>query len=254
MSGRHCAFDAILFDLGGTLIYFAGNKEEIIVQADQALAHCLQILGYALDVERFLADYEYRLQAYFAQRDVDQVEYTTRRLLRELLVDHGYPAVSESDLRTALRAMYEVFEACWLVEEDTIPVLKALKDGGCRVGLISNAADADDVQRQVERAGLLPFLDVVFTSADIGRRKPHPRIFEEALRALECSTPSRVLMVGDRLKADIAGAKKLGMQAAWITRRVADADQRLAASACLPDVQIASLTDLLHWMKAQSAG
>jgi HAD superfamily hydrolase (TIGR01662 family) len=254
LSGRHCAFDAVLFDLGGTLIYFAGDKEEIIVQADHALAHSLQSLGYDLDLERFLTDFEARLQIYFTQRDVDHVEYTTRRLLRELLYDHGYPAAREADLRTALQAMYEVFEACWLVEEDTIPVLQTLKDGGCRVGLISNAADDDDVLRQVQRAGLQPYLNAIFTSAASGWRKPHPRMFEEAMRALDCSSAQRILMVGDRLKADIAGAKKLGMQAAWITRRVPDADQRLAASECRPDVRVASLTELLHWMKDQSAG
>jgi HAD superfamily hydrolase (TIGR01662 family) len=241
----------ILFDLGGTLIYFEGIKSEVIVQANLMLARSLQALGYALDEDAFLEAYETRLRAYFGRRDQDQIEYTTRRLLRELLSDFGYPDAPETDLRAALQAMYEIFEASWKVEEDSLSILAALKENGCRVGLISNAADDDDVQRQVDRAGLRPYLDVIFTSAVSGLRKPHPRMFEEAMRALGCSRYERALMVGDRLNADIAGAKKLGMQAAWIVRRVANPEAKATECSWQPDVQVASLVELLEWIESK---
>lgn len=210
MGKKGCAFDALLFDLGGTLIYFEGDKQEIIDQADQALAHALQALGFEIDPFVFINAYETRLQKYFGHRDETLIEYTTRRLLAELLADQGYVQVEEEKIRTALRAMYEVFEANWYVEKDAKPLMKMLKRHGCRVGLISNAADDDDVQRQVDNAGLRPFLDVILTSAATGVRKPHPGMFEKAMQELGVDDPSRVLMVGDRLNADIAGAKEAG--------------------------------------------
>lgn len=249
---RNCAFDAFLFDLGGTLIYFEGDKTEVILQADLALVRSLRELGYTVDEAVFLEVYETRVQAYFGSRDEDQIEYTTRRLLRELLSDYGYPDVPQTDIRTALQAMYEVFEAYWFVEEDSLAVLETLKKYDCRIGLVSNAADDDDVQRQVDRAGLRPYLDAIFTSAEAGLRKPHPKMFEEAMQALGVTDTARVLMVGDRLNADIAGAKQLGMKAVWITRRVPNPAEKAAAYSWQPDAQVNSLTELLNWIMAQS--
>lgn len=246
---KNGAFDALLFDLGGTLIYFDGDKQEIIDQANHALARAVRDLGYDVVEYVFINAYETRLQKYFGHRDEDLIEYTTRRLLRDLLVDNGFADVSENDLRTALRAMYEVFEAHWHVEEDALATLQMVKEWGCCVGLISNAADDDDVQQQVDNAGLRPYLDVIFTSATVGMRKPHPKMFEEAMQALGVGDPSRVLMVGDRLNADIAGAKKLGMKAAWITRRVNHPVRKSAVSTWVPDVHITSLYELMEWLK-----
>jgi FMN phosphatase YigB (HAD superfamily) len=44
--------------------------------------------------------------------------------------------------------------------------------------------------------------------------KPHPEIYHDALRALDLE-PQEVVMVGDSLKADVAGAQALGMIAVW---------------------------------------
>ena len=249
MGKMDCAFDALLFDLGGTLIYFEGDKEEVIDQANRALARAVQDLGYDISAYVLINAYETRLQAYFGHRDEDLIEFTTRRLLEELLADHGYINAPEDDVRAALKAMYAVFESKWHVEEDALPVLKMLKEVGCKVGLVSNAADDDDVQRQVDNAGLRPYLDAVFTSSVVGMRKPHPKMFEEAMQALVVTDPSRVLMVGDRLNADVAGAKKLGMQAAWITRRVNDPARKSAVSVWQPEVQVNSLVELMEWMQ-----
>ena len=249
MGKKNCAFDALLFDLGGTLIYFEGDKEEVIHQANRALARAVQDLGYDISAYVLINAYETRLQAYFGHRDEDLIEYTTRRLLEELLADHGYVNVPEDDVRKALQAMYAVFEANWYVEEDALPVLKMLKEYGCKLGLVSNAADDDDVQRQVDNAGLRPYLDTVLTSAIVGMRKPHPKMFEEAMQTLGVTDPSRILMVGDRLNADIAGAKKLGMQAVWITRRVNNPELKSAGSVWTPDGEVTSLVELVTWME-----
>jgi 2-haloalkanoic acid dehalogenase type II len=248
--GMNCAFDALLFDLGGTLIYFEGDKGEVIHQANRALARAVQELGYDISQYVLINAYETRLQRYFGHRDEDLVEYTTRRVLKELLTDHGYPNAPDEDVRAALRAMYEVFEANWHVEEDALLLLKTLKEHECKLGLISNAADDDDVQRQVDNAGLRPYLDAVFTSSVVGMRKPHPKIFKEATQALGVTDLSRVLMVGDRLNADIAGAKKLGMKAVWITRRVNNPVRKAAVSLWQPDAKVTSLVELMEWMKS----
>ena len=54
-------------------------------------------------------------------------------------------------------------------------------------------------------------------SSEVGKRKPHPEIFERALDALEVA-PEEALFVGDRLYEDVRGAGEVGMttvQAVW---------------------------------------
>jgi putative hydrolase of the HAD superfamily len=47
--------------------------------------------------------------------------------------------------------------------------------------------------------------------------KPHPSIFESALRLLDVA-PHEAVMVGDSVKQDIDGARRVGMQAVLVNR------------------------------------
>jgi putative hydrolase of the HAD superfamily len=57
----------------------------------------------------------------------------------------------------------------------------------------------------------------VLISIEFGRRKPHPLIFNEALRRLG-ARPEEALFIGDSLSEDIAGAQSVGMDTAWVNR------------------------------------
>jgi putative hydrolase of the HAD superfamily len=54
-------------------------------------------------------------------------------------------------------------------------------------------------------------LDVAVFSSEVGKRKPHPAIFERALGELAVRA-EETLFVGDRLYEDVRGAAELGMQ------------------------------------------
>jgi putative hydrolase of the HAD superfamily len=65
--------------------------------------------------------------------------------------------------------------------------------------------------------GLAARLDAAVFSSGVGKRKPHPAIFERALDELGVAA-SAALFVGDDRRADIGGAGALGMttvQAYW---------------------------------------
>jgi putative hydrolase of the HAD superfamily len=73
--------------------------------------------------------------------------------------------------------------------------------------------------------GLGERLDVAVFSSEIGKRKPHPAIFEAVLERLGVAAEQAVF-VGDRRFEDVRGAKELGMttvQALWFR---ADDDPR----------------------------
>lgn len=63
---------------------------------------------------------------------------------------------------------------------------------------------------KLDRSGLMPFFNEVITSEQAGSKKPHPAIFEYAMKRANAEA-SDSLMVGDNQVVDVEGAQKLGM-------------------------------------------
>lgn len=136
---------------------------------------------------------------------------------------------------------------CVPLDRVTTPVRGALdavrwcKAQGLAVVLVSNTLSRGDEESWVDakRLGIADAIDGLVTSHSVGWQKPHRRIFQRALE-LARSTPAESVMVGDRLLADILGAKRLGMRA--VLRRTGATDQ--ASVDVLPDAAIDDLTEL----------
>lgn len=231
---------AVLFDLGGTLMFSRDPWEPILERGYQSLAESLCNQGYDLDCAGLPKSVRYHLDRYFARRDEDLFETTYLAVLRELLAEKGYPSANTKSIRRALDAFYAHTQPNWVLEEDALLTLRTLEAGGYHLGLVSNAGDNQDVFQLVDRFQIEPFLDFVLTSAACSFRKPHPRIFELALA--HWNIPAReVAMVGDSLDADVCGAQKLGIYTVWITRRVSKTANMHKVQ---PDAEIQSLHEL----------
>jgi HAD superfamily hydrolase (TIGR02253 family) len=237
------AFDAVLFDLGSTLIYFSEQWEAVTRQFHQALIHSLHDAGIQVDPEPFLHEYDARQESYYNERDTEFIEYTSAYILKSLLAEYGYLKVTDEVVRQALKAMYAVSQVYWKIEEETISTLETLRNAGYRMAIVSNAGDDADVQSLIDNAGIRPYFDVVITSASQGIRKPNPRIFQTVLNKLGV-IPERAVMVGDTLGADILGAHNAGMPAIWITRRADKAANRAHEEIIHPDRTISRLDEL----------
>jgi putative hydrolase of the HAD superfamily len=234
---------AVIFDLGNTLIYFTGAWPEVMSRADNALMRHLQAAGLLVDEGSFLPEFRARLNAYYRERESEFIEYTTRYFLKETLADYGYPDTPEDLLTAALQGYYAVSQASWLPEEDALPTLEALKERGFPLGLISNAADDEDVQTLVDKAGICAYFDEVLSSATLGIRKPDPRIFQSLLDHWGLA-PERVAMVGDTLGADILGAQNAGLFSIWVKRRADTPANRAHLDTIRPDTVIDRLSEL----------
>ena len=109
--------------------------------------------------------------------------------------------------------------------------------GKYKLGIISNFAIPECVDKLLKTHGLDQMFDSVVVSGAVNKRKPSPDVFERTLKAL-CVSASETVFVGDTLDADIEGAKAVGMKAVYIQRRVEKAEQ------VIPDHSIQSLRDL----------
>src|SRR4029077_15039496 len=84
---------------------------------------------------------------------------------------------------------------------------------GMRTAIASNTywRDADSYWDDFRVLGLAQHIDAIFTSVDAGHLKPHPAVFELAMRWAGC-LPERCVVIGNREENDIAPALALGMR------------------------------------------
>jgi HAD superfamily hydrolase (TIGR01662 family) len=237
----------ILFDLGGTLMHSRGDWAPVFERSDQALADVLRTYNIELDAKTFRA----RLHEYYAQRENDFQETTYHFVLCQLLKELGYARVAESIVRAALDAMFEITQANWVMEDDTLETVRQLKSSKYKLGIFSNAGDDKDVRTLVWSMGLRPQFDFVLTSAACFYRKPHPRAFEIALARWNIQ-PEEAVMVGDSLQADIFGAKRLKMKTVWIARRAQFTPEE--KQNIDPDFEISTLGELLPVLERVNLG
>lgn len=213
----------------------------VTAQGDEALTRYLIEQGLELNLSSFPVEFRRRLGQYFTQREKDLLETTYTYVLIDLLKDKGYTHLPDEVIRKALDSLFSVTQTNWMLEDDTIPMLKRLEQNGYRMGIISNAGDDNDVQQLISRFEIASYFDFILTSASCSYRKPHPRIFELAI-ANWYFLPSETVMVGDNLDADIRGAKGAGLYGIWISRRAGPStdDQPRVQ----PDATISTLEEL----------
>lgn len=119
----------------------------------------------------------------------------------------------------------------FMLYDDALPALAALREHGVKIGLISNGSR--DLEEFVVHHAL--DVDCAIGSRAFGRTKPHPEIFQHALRLLGVE-PEDAAMVGDSYEDDIEGARALGMKAFLLDRdgRHPDEPGRLPDLLALP--------------------
>ncbi len=94
-------------------------------------------------------------------------------------------------------------------------VLERVRDRGLEVALISNFDHTPAAHWILEQTGLADLIEKRVVSEALGVRKPHERMFHEALEHFDVD-PVRTVHVGDQAKADAWGAGRLGLRTVWI--------------------------------------
>jgi putative hydrolase of the HAD superfamily len=238
--------NAVLFDWGSTLMDFVWD-DQLVEEGHRA---GLRAIG------RDDPDELARLSGYFRERylpllhapgTVEEVEYPG--LVRELLAAFDIE-VSDPELNRYLGAEHRAWDPAMQVGATSVALLESLRGRGLKTGLVSNATDPGWLLRaDLERQGLAQLLDAVVFSSELGKRKPHPAIYEAALSDLDVA-PDRALFVGDRLVEDVQGPAELGMatvQAVWFR-----ADEN--PDGIEPDYQAFTQMDVLNVVERLNAG
>ncbi|HSK15486.1 MAG TPA: HAD family hydrolase [Gaiellaceae bacterium] len=213
---------AVLFDWGDTLFHFAYDEELLEAGWEAGLA-TLERDGLPGHDETAAVFRDRYMPLLFVPGAVEEVEYPG--LVRELLAGFGVE-LSDGELDRFLAAEHAAWEPARLLGAHTHALLDSLRERGLVTGLVSNAFDPGWLLHEdLARMGLAERLDAAVFSSEVGKRKPHPAVFEAALERLGV-VPEEAAFVGDRRYEDVRGAKELGMttiQAFWFR---ADDDER----------------------------
>lgn len=218
---------AVFFDVDFTLIY-PGPRFQGIGYRNVCAQYGISVdpLGF----DRAVAAASSMLDAKGGIYDPQIFILYTRRIIEEM-------GGSGARVGEAARDIYNEWAACHHFEmyEDVPEVLRALHGAGMKIGLISNTQRClASFQKHFDLDGIFA---VTLSSSDHGYMKPHPSIFEAALRAVGVAARDAV-MVGDSLAHDVEGARLLGMRGILVSRSG-------TRPTCPPDIQmIQSLREL----------
>ena len=134
------------------------------------------------------------------------------------------------------RYLARLAQGCDKIEHADEVVQKLAKQ--CTLALVTNGVASVQKSRLAD-SGLLPYFSAVVISEEVGFTKPDPRIFEIAMQRCGETDKRAVLMIGDSLSADIAGAAAAGIDSCWFNPMGLP-----RPDGCRTTWEIQSLTDL----------
>jgi putative hydrolase of the HAD superfamily len=171
--------------------------------------------GFACSKDDFLVAYgtaheKYRLVRYGELREVTNAVWVA-----ETLCSLGFD-VKQDD--SHMKAALDVFFQDYIDSLELRPFVERFlqQTQGCyKIGLISNFTYGPVVHRSLEQLGITQYFDAVVVSGDCGWRKPHPKIFQNALNRLGVSAQEAVFL-GDSPQEDIKGAVDAGLKTIFV--------------------------------------
>ena len=211
--------EAVVLDYGGTLAWFDVTAVDVD-GAQQRVADRLAAAGVdpppLATLRAAVHDrVEEEVAAHGATGALEEIDI--RALERRCFTDLGLE-LDDGVLDDCARIVQVAWCAGARLYDDVLPALRALRARGVRMVVCSNAPyRAASLHDQLAHVGLDEVLEGAVFSAEVGWRKPSPRMYDAAL-ALARTTPARALMVGDRLREDVAGAVAHGMRAVLVDR------------------------------------
>ena len=206
----------IIFDLGGTLMYFGADWEAVDKVCVANLVTFLSSKNITTGDDFYEHFLDHRKRQWKRAEEIG-VEARVEDALHDALAARGHD-VRDGLLTRAVEAYFAHNETFWLAYPDALDTLRVLHARGVRLGLISNADDDGIVQRAVKRLGMAAYLDPIHSSAAEPRwRKPDPRIFHRVSDAWQIPANENA-MVGDSPRYDILGAHRAGISGILIDR------------------------------------
>jgi putative hydrolase of the HAD superfamily len=232
-SSRGTRADVVFWDFDGTLASRSGRWSGALIDA---LRHVDASLPLTLDEVRphLMTGLPWHTPAH-PTRPLSATDWWSRLTptFSRVYADCGVPKDVAERAVTRVRQEF-VRVSAWTVAPQALLALAHTRAAGRRNVILSN--HTPELPDLVSALGLDEFVELTITSASVGAEKPHAALFLHALRVAGASRDS--WMIGDDPRADIAGARAIGMRALLVGESAAtepaitllDAARRVADS------------------------
>ena len=188
-------YEAVIFDLFGTLVYKFPLREHIRILSKMA-----SIVSVPPDdfIRLWFDTFDERGLGIFS------IETNVEHICRKIGVK---PENNQIELAAHINLKYAVRTI--KPHPDATQILSYLRSEGYKIGLISNCSSS--IPQIVNKLPFAPMIDVSVYSSLMGIQKPDPRIYQLAIKQLAVE-PKDCLYIGDGDSQELTGASKVGMQ------------------------------------------
>jgi putative hydrolase of the HAD superfamily len=209
VSGPRTRIEAVLFDLGGTLV----DEREFAGWAELARGIYLDLTPE--DLAHAYAEVEEELDAAPLRLapEASAVEFWRRVLAR----------ASGQELAAASAQRFVDARRGWelghphALYSDVRRCLDQLTGERRRLGIVSNSTSESSVRGILDRAGIVGYFERVVSSGTEGVAKPEPEIFRRAVERFGVPAPA-ALYVGNLRRTDALAAREAGLNSVWLHR------------------------------------
>jgi putative hydrolase of the HAD superfamily len=201
---------AVFFDFQDTLAYYPGGNYASYVQAAQE--HGVSLTQEQLNMRSLDDAWSLWQTPLGPDHSAHATSEESWRPIHAGVHAHRIEAMGvEADLAVTIADRVvdlQVDPEGYALFDDTAPALDRLMHVGIESLIVSNHIWR--LPEIVVALGIGARLEGVLTSARVGYRKPHPRIYDAAIRLTACR-PSEVLFVGDNPQHDVEGPRAAGI-------------------------------------------
>lgn len=230
---------AVIFDFIGTLAKMKNYSLEV---SEMKLCKAIVDAGFNVASKKFLGAYGQAYEKYRVVRYQKLVEVTNAVWISEALNNLGFETSPEDpNIKTAVNVFFEDYLNSLELRRCAKRILKTVS-ADYKLGLVSNFTYAPVIYAGLRKLNINQFFNAVLVSDEVGWRKPHPKIFNQALKRLKVSA-QETIYVGDSPLEDIKGAKATGIKTIFVSSQFYSIEN-LYESKQKPDIIVKNLCEL----------
>tara|TARA_B110001454_G_C12613956_1_gene389917 strand:+ start:72 stop:764 length:693 start_codon:yes stop_codon:yes gene_type:complete len=209
-------YDAIIFDIDGTLIDYDYAQYS-------AVNNLLESLSWKSNTKPLIKDafelwYKEKFEISNRPDSNDIGFYDQQRIILENFLAH-YGIIANST--KLAETLIEDYKSSWRVYPDVLECLFQYED--IPMHIISNG-NSEFQRLKLTNTGIDKYFDEVLISGDIGIKKPDIRIFQTLSEQINVNT-DKLIYIGDRIEVDAKASSDAGMLGIWINRKRISVDK-----------------------------
>ena len=195
---------SLFLDYGELIFNYDFNKTTLLKAHKLALDYINSRNGYKLDLGKLTKAHDKSIGTYLKARQ-DNSEWAMDKIMGIMLVDLGLNKKMVPDISE----IYKLNDHNSTPMDSTLEALPELAKTK-KLGIISNLPH-NSLIYELKKYDLLKFFDTITISYQVGFRKPHPKIYQEAIKRAKIKPEESIFASHD--EKEVIGAERSGMKA-----------------------------------------